>query len=318
MAKNSVTLIVPILNEEKSLPLLFDRLDPALAAIKKNHKGLQFKLLFVDDGSTDASALIVRKAKLKHAKIQMISLTRNFGKESALFAGLNHCKTDAAIPMDVDLQDPPEVIDEMITEWRAGADIVDAKRASRSEDSVFQRVTAAGFYRVFNIFSERAMPENVGDFRLFDREVVAALKQIGDKKRFNKEIFSWVGFKTAQVEFARPARAAGASRHSFWRLWNMALDGIFSASTVPLRFWSYVGFMVALFTFLYLLFVILYTLAFGREVPGYSSTIVAVLFFGGLNLLSVGIMGEYIGRIYAEVRNRPNYLIKDSFGLDDE
>jgi len=318
MAKNSVTLIVPILNEEKSLPLLFDRLDPALAAIKKNHKGLQFKLLFVDDGSTDASALIVRKAELKHAKIQMISLTRNFGKESALFAGLNHCKTDAAIPMDVDLQDPPEVIDEMITEWRAGADIVDAKRASRSEDSVFQRVTAAGFYRVFNIFSERAMPENVGDFRLFDREVVAALKQIGDKKRFNKEIFSWVGFKTAQVEFARPARAAGASRHSFWRLWNMALDGIFSASTVPLRFWSYVGFMVALFTFLYLLFVILYTLAFGREVPGYSSTIVAVLFFGGLNLLSVGIMGEYIGRIYAEVRNRPNYLIKDSFGLDDE
>ena len=220
--------------------------------------------------------------------------------------------------MDVDLQDPPEVIDDMITEWRAGADIVDAKRASRSEDSFFQRFTAAGFYRVFNIFSERAMPENVGDFRLSDRDVVKALQQIGDKKRFNKEIFSWIGFKTAQIEFARPARAAGTSRHSFWRLWNMALDGIFSASTVPLRFWSYIGFLVALFTFLYLIFVILYTIAFGRQVPGYSSTIVAVLFFGGLNLLSVGIMGEYIGRIYAEVRNRPNYLIKSKFGMDED
>jgi len=318
MPKNTVTLIVPLLNEEAALPLFLDRVDHVLSDVRKKHKGTKFFVLFVNDGSTDTSELILRNAKLKNAKLQLINLTRNFGKERALHAGIMHCNTDAAIPMDVDLQDPPELIDQMISEWRKGADKVDAKRISRNQDSWFERTAAGSFYKIFNMASDRPIPSNVGDFRLFDRKVLDAVKMVGDQKRFNKEIFAWVGFKTVEIEFARPERAGGESRQTFWKLWNLALDGIFSSSTVPIRFWSYIGFLIALFTFFYLIFVVLFTVAFGRAVPGYSSTIVSVLFFGGLNLLSVGILGEYIGRIYAEVRNRPSFLISSTLGLDDE
>ncbi len=318
MAKNHITLIVPFLNEEEALPIFIETVDRVLTSLKKKHKGTKFSVLFVNDGSTDLGELIVSKARMKAAQVQLVNLSRNFGKEQALYAGFMHAKGDAVIPMDVDLQDPPEVIEEMITKWRAGADIVDAKRARRDEDTAVKRVTARWFYKIFNIFAERPIAENVGDFRLFDRTVVEAVKRVGDRKRFNKEIFSWIGFKTDQVEFDRPERSTGQPSQSFWKLWNLALDGIFAGSTLPLRMWGYLGFLIALMAFLYMVFVVLFTLVFGRDVPGYSSTITIILFFGGLNLLSVGILGEYIGRIYTEVRDRPTYLVRSTMGLDDD
>ena len=314
-----ITIVVPIYNEEAALPLYFDAMAAEISKIKKQSKtGLSFTLLFVNDGSQDASEFIVRNAKKKEYEVQLVNFSRNFGKEKALFAGMGYAQGDAVIPMDVDLQDTPEIIGKLIERWLAGVQIVNAKRVSRSEDIWWKRATANSFYKVFNLFAEKPIPENVGDFRLLDRQVVDAFNQIGDQKRFNKEIFSWVGFQTEEVEFDRPQRSKGEGKWSFWKLWNFALDGIFSASTLPLRFWSYIGFLISLFAFAYVLFVIVYTFIFGRDVPGYSSTIVMILGFGGLNLLSLGIMGEYIGRIYTEVRNRPSFIVKSTFGMDEE
>lgn len=315
----SITIVVPIYNEEAALPVYFDAMADEIHKIKKQSKTrLSFSLLFVNDGSHDASEFIVCNAKQKEFDVQLVNFSRNFGKEKALFAGISYAKGDAVIPMDVDLQDSPEIIGKLIERWLEGVQIVNAKRVSRTEDAWWKRVTANAFYRVFNLFAEKPIPENVGDFRLLDRQVVDAFNQIGDQKRFNKEIFSWVGFQTEEVEFDRPQRSQGEGKWSFWKLWNFALDGIFSASTLPLRLWSYIGFLISLFAFTYVLFVIVYTFAVGRDVPGYSSTIVMILGFGGLNLLSLGILGEYIGRIYTEVRNRPSFIVRSTVGLDDE
>ena len=315
----SITIVVPILNEEAALPLYFDTMADEISKIKERSKvDLSFTLLFVNDGSMDASEFIIRNAKKEHYDVQLVNFSRNFGKEKALYAGMTYAQGDAVIPMDVDLQDAPEVIEKLIERWLDGVQIVNAKRVSRTEDIWWKRVTANLFYKVFNLFSEKPIPENVGDFRLLDRQVVDAFNQIGDQKRFNKEIFSWVGFQTEEVEFDRPQRSKGEGKWSFWKLWNFALDGIFSASTLPLRFWSYIGFLISLVAFVYVLFVIIYTFIFGRDVPGYSSTIVMILGFGGLNLLSLGIIGEYIGRIYTEVRNRPSFIVQSTFGMDEE
>ena len=314
-----ITIVVPIYNEEAALPLYFDAMAEEISKIKKKSKtDLSFTLLFVNDGSNDASEFIVRNAKQKEYDVQLVNFSRNFGKEKALYAGLTYAQGDAIIPMDVDLQDPPSIIGKMVEIWLTGVMIVNAKRASRAEDTWWKRLTASAFYKVFNLVSERPIPENVGDFRLVDRSVVDAIIQIGDQKRFNKEIFAWVGFKSEEVEFIRPQRSHGEGKWSFWKLWNLALDGIFSASTLPLRLWSYIGFLISLFAFAYVLLVVLYTLVYGRDLPGYSSTIVMILGFGGLNLLSLGILGEYIGRIYTEVRNRPSFIVRSTFGLDDE
>ncbi len=314
-----ITIVVPIFNEEAALPLYFDAMAAEIPKIKKQLKtDLSFTLLFVNDGSHDASEFIVCHAKSDVYDIQLVNLSRNFGKEKALFAGITYAQSDAVIPMDVDLQDAPEVIGLMLERWLAGAMIVNAKRTSRTEDSWWKRFTAGAFYKVFNMFSERPIPENVGDYRLMDRQVVDAVKQIGDQKRFNKEIFAWVGFQSEEVEFDRPQRSQGEGKWSFWKLWNLALDGIFSASTLPLRMWSYIGFLLSLLAFTYVLYVIIYTFALGRDVPGYSSTIVMILAFGGLNLMSLGVLGEYIGRIYTEVRNRPSFIVRSTFGMDEE
>jgi len=314
-----ITIVIPVYNEEVSLPLYLNAMSDVIIGIKKKSKAqLSFTLLFVNDGSSDGSELIIRNAKRDNYKVQLVNLSRNFGKEKALFAGMSYTRGDAVIPMDVDLQDPPEVIVKMIEHWLAGAMIVNAKRASRSEDTWWKRGTAEWFYKVFNAFSERPIPENVGDFRLLDRQVVDAVIQVDDQKRFNKEIFAWVGFESVEVEFDRPERREGQGKWSFWKLWNLALDGIFSASTLPIRLWGYLGFLCSLFAFAYVLFVMVYSLVFGRDVPGYSSTIIMILFFGGLNLLSLGILGEYIGRIYTEVRDRPSFIVRSTFGMDED
>ncbi len=314
----SVTIVVPLYNEEAALPVFIDAMDAELKKIIEHSKqGLKFSILFVNDGSTDATEFLARQARPENFTVQLINLTRNFGKENALYAGLTHAKGDAVVPMDVDLQDPPKVLAQMIECWLSGAKIVNARRVSRNEDTFLKRISAIGFYKLFNLVSERSIPENVGDFRLMDRDVVDAVLQIKEKKRFNKEIFAWVGFTSEDVTFNRPERSAGIGKWSTWKLWNLALDGIFSASTVPLRVWSYIGFFFAVLSLCYGLIILLYTFVVGREVPGYSSTVLLILFFGGLNLVSLGVLGEYIGRIYLEVRDRPAFIIHSTYALDD-
>jgi glycosyltransferase involved in cell wall biosynthesis len=219
--------------------------------------------------------------------------------------------------MDADLQDPPELIARLIEEWQRGAEVVLARRIDRSADSFLKRKTAQLFYRIHNRLSSVQLPENVGDFRLVDRVAVEALKALPERQRFMKGLFAWIGFKTAAVDYARGVRASGSSKFSGWRLWNFALEGITSFSTAPLRIWTYVGAFGALLTFAYALFIILRTLLLGIDVPGYASLLVAVLFIGSLQLLSVGLLGEYIGRVYLETKQRPVYVVRRRFGRDD-
>lgn len=307
-ARRLVSLVVPVLNEQDAIDAFFERVGAVLAPLASE---ILFEYVLVDDGSTDATVPAIRRWMAKGVPIRLVVLSRNFGKEAALAAGLKHALGTAAIPMDVDLQDPPEAVPEMIAKWRAGAMVVNARRVDRSEDSRAKRLSSAAYYRVFNLLAEYPIPENVGDFRLIDRQVIDILNRFTERSRFNKDLFNWVGFDTAEVALERPARAAGRSKWSFWKLWKFGLDGIFAASTLPLRIWSYIGAAVAALGFLYALYIFVTTLAFGAETPGYASTAILILFFGGLNMLSVGILGEYIGRIYREVQDRPLFLVRD-------
>lgn len=242
--------------------------------------------------------------------IGLINLSRNFGKEAALMAGLAHARGDAVIPLDVDLQDPPEVICPMIRKWRAGDKLVNARRIRRDSDNFFKAASARAFYRVFNLLAESPIPRGVGDFRLLDREVVTAICQLGERSRCNKALFSWVGFEPVEITYERPARAAGTTQWSYWKLWKLALDGIFSSSTVPLRIWTYIGMGMAVLSALYSIFLLTRTLILGIDLPGYASTAILILVFGGMNMFALGIIGEYVGRIYTEVRQRPLYIIR--------
>ncbi len=315
VARPRVTLLVPVKDEEDGIIPFLDAIDAvfARAAMEVDHE-----VLFVNDGSTDATELVIRKAVAERSGVGLVSLSRNFGKDAALAAGLAHARGDAVIPMDVDLQDCPEILPEMIAKWRAGAQVVLARRENRDEDDWLKRATAGAFYKIFNRLAESAIPENVGDYRLLDRQVVDILNGMGERIRFYKAMFSWVGFKTDEVTFKRRPRRTGQTKWSLWKLWNFALDGIFSSSTVPLRVWSYLGALIALAAFAYAAFVLVSTLITGVDVPGYASTIILILFFGGVNLLSVGVLGEYVGRIYAEVRGRPVYIVASTVGLDAE
>ena len=303
----TVTLIVPVYNEEDSIPVFLNTVRPVLDDIEP---GVRIEILFVNDGSRDGTERLILSAAKQRDDISLINLSRNFGKEAALFAGMRHAKGSAVIPLDVDLQDPPAVISEMIARWRAGAKVVNARRACRDEDSWLKSLTANAFYRVFNALAEQPIPRDVGDFRLFDREVVQAICQLGERSRFNKALFSWVGFEAEEVTFDRPARAAGKTRWSYWKLWKLALDGIFASTTVPLRIWTYIGMVMALASLAYSAAIVGRTLLFGTDVPGYASTLILILVFGGLNMFALGIIGEYVGRIYTEVRQRPVYIIR--------
>jgi glycosyltransferase involved in cell wall biosynthesis len=216
--------------------------------------------------------------------------------------------------MDADLQDPPELIARLVEEWQRGAEVVLARRTDRSADSFLKRKTAELFYRIHNRLSSVKIPENVGDYRLLDRAAVDALKSLPERQRFMKGLFAWIGFRTASVDYTRGVRASGAGKFSGWRLWNFALEGITSFSTVPLRIWTYIGALGALLTFLYALFIVLRVLILGIDVPGYASLLVAILFLGSLQLLSVGLLGEYIGRVYLETKQRPVYVVRREFG----
>ena len=301
-----ISIVVPFYDEEAAIAGFEAELGAALAALPD----CDFEVVCVDDGSRDATLERLQAVAARDPRYVVVALSRNFGKEAALTAGIDHASGDAVVPMDADLQDPPELLARLIAEWRAGAEVVVAKRVDRSTDRYLKRTVAALFYRIHNRLSDIKLPENVGDFRLMDRTVVDALRRLPERQRFMKGLFAWVGFKTRSVEYRRPARAAGQSRFTGLRLWNFALDGITSFSTLPLRIWSYIGLIGALVSFSYGAYILLRTLVFGVDVPGYASLLAATLFVGSVQLLSIGILGEYIGRIYIESKQRPTYIVR--------
>jgi len=302
-----ISLVIPCYNEEKSLESLLSALQEGIRDIT----GCDFEIVFVNDGSTDGTLAQLHSMAARHAGLVIVDLSRNFGKEAALTAGLDTARGDAVIPMDADLQDPPELIAKLIAEWRSGYEVVLARREDRSQDSMAKRLSSRWFYRVHNLVSEVDLPEDVGDFRLMDRVVVEALKLLPENRRFMKGIFAWVGFRTTVVSYARAQRQTGSSRFNAWRLWNLALEGITSFSISPLRIWTYVGVMVALIALGWGAWIVVRTLVHGIDVPGYASVFVAVLFLGGLQLIGIGVIGEYLGRNYLESKRRPAYIIRN-------
>ena len=310
-----LTIIVPVKDEEEAVAPFVERVSDVLKGIPDLARG-QYEILFVDDGSDDATLEAIRQAHAGDRHVRAVSFSRNFGKEAALTAGLEHARGQAVVPMDVDLQDPPEVLPQMIEKWRGGFEIVYGVRSDRASDSLPKRLTADLYYRAHNWLSNDKIPEHAGDFRLLDRKVVDAILRMPERNRFMKGMFAWAGFRQTSVPYSRPARASGNSKFNYWKLWTFALDGITSSSTVPLRVWSYLGGLVALFALAYAIFIAVRTLAFGNDVPGYASLMVSVLFLGGLQLLSLGVLGEYVGRILTETKQRPLYVIRDTVGVD--
>lgn len=300
-----ISLVVPVFNEEATIPIFYKAV--------REFEGLQqheVEIVFINDGSKDATESIINELAVADPLVVSLSFTRNFGKEPALFAGLDHATGEAIIPIDVDLQDPIEVIPHLIEKWQAGADMVLAKRSDRSTDSRLKRKSAEWFYKLHNKISNPQIEENVGDFRLMSREVVENIKLMPERNLFMKGILSWVGGKTDVVEYVRAERAAGKSKFNGWKLWNLALEGITSFSTFPLRMWTYIGLFVAGCSFFYGAYMIVDTLCFGNPVKGYTSIMVSMLFLGGVQLIGIGVLGEYIGRIYIETKNRPRYITK--------
>lgn len=308
-----ISIVAPFHNEAGGV----DGFHEALSSALQDVPGYQFEIICVDDGSSDGTLAELVRLVERDPRVRVLELSRNFGKEAALTAGIDASRGDAVISMDADLQDPPELIARLVAAWTGGADVVLARRTDRSSDSFLKRTTAELFYRIHNRLSSVKIPENVGDFRLLDRAAVDALKALPERQRFMKGLFAWIGFRTAMVDYARRGRATGTSKFSGWRLWNFALEGITSFSTVPLRIWTYIGALGALLTFLYALFILARTLILGVDVPGYASLLVAILFLGSLQLLSVGLLGEYIGRVYLETKQRPVYLVRREFGTRD-
>lgn len=315
MSRPVLSLIVPVHNEEEAIDTFVSRVTEVLAAVDDPVSG-DFEILFVDDGSTDSTLDRIRLARASNPHVRAISFSRNFGKEAALSAGLDHARGSAVVPMDVDLQDPPEVLPEMIKRWREGFDVVCGIRQDRETDSLPKRLTADLYYRAHNWLSEDKIPEHAGDFRLLDRKVVEVVRALPERNRFMKGLFAWAGFRQAYVPYRRAARNIGQTKFNYWRLWRFAIDGITSASTVPLRMWSYLGVIVALLAISFAVILVFRTLVWGTEVPGYASLMVAVLFFGGLQLLSLGILGEYVGRVLIESKQRPLYVVREVIGED--
>lgn len=307
-----LSLVVPIHNESVGLDEFFARVRPVL-----DHLGCASEIICVDDGSSDDSLerLLLMRERVPNLKV--LSLSRNFGKDVALSAGLEHVSGAAVVPIDADLQDPPELIEQMVAKWREGFDVVYATRVRREGESFLRRVSARYFYRLFDRITDIPIPPDTGDFRLLDRRVVDILVRLPERTRFMKGLFAWVGFRQTALTYNRPERHAGRTRWTYWRLWNFALDAITSFSSVPLKVWSYMGVAVSIFAFLYALFLAGLTIIRGVVVPGYASIMVAVLFLGGVQLITLGIIGEYLARMYNEVKGRPLYLVRGRWGFDD-
>jgi polyisoprenyl-phosphate glycosyltransferase len=300
-----LSLVVPVFNEEESIGLFLTTVEPFL-----ERAGLRFEIVFVNDGSHDDTLSRLLDRSRQDPRIRVVNLSRNFGKEAALTAGIDHARGDILIPMDIDLQDPPELFGPFIERWREGYDIVYGVRTTRAWDTASKRLSARGFYWAFNSMSPVPIPSNVGDFRLVDRRAVEVLRQLPERNRFMKGLFAWVGFNAVGVPYERPPRAAGSSKFNLWRLWNFALDGVVSFSTVPLRASFYGGLVIAAIAVLYALFIIGRVLILGIDTPGYASLLIAVLSMGAIQLVSIGIIGEYLGRLFLEVKGRPIYVVE--------
>ncbi|CAI1800515.1 Bactoprenol glucosyl transferase homolog from prophage CPS-53 [Serratia quinivorans] len=300
-----VSLVVPVFNEEETIPVFYKSVREY-----KPISDYDIEIIFINDGSSDKTESIISSLSLADSNVKSINFTRNFGKEPALFAGLESSTGDVIIPIDVDLQDPIDVIPRLIQRWENGAEVVLAKRIDRKCDGRMKRKSAEWFYKVHNKISEPVIEENVGDFRLMSREVVDNIKLLPERNLFMKGILSWVGGKVDVVEYNRAERIAGTSKFNGWKLWNLAIEGITSFSTFPLRIWAYLGFFVATLSFLYGTWMILDKIIWGNPVAGYPSIIVSILFLGGVQLIGIGVLGEYIGRIYIETKCRPRYIVK--------
>jgi glycosyltransferase involved in cell wall biosynthesis len=302
--KPLISIVAPFLNEEQAVYGFFQEITPVLKDIDA-----EWEIICVDDGSQDNTLEYLLAAARTNPFIKVLALSRNFGKEAALTAGIESASGDVVVLIDADLQDPPGLIADMLTKWREGYDVVYGVRQSRDEDSLTKRVTAGGFYRIFNSLTSVPVPANTGDFRLMDRRVADRLRELPERTRFMKGLFAWLGYKSAAVYYDRPAREEGQSTWSYWKLWNFALDGLTSFSTMPLRVWTYIGLIVSLLSFGYASFLIFRTLIAGVDLPGYASLMVVILFLGGIQLISLGVLGEYLGRVFIEVKRRPIYLI---------
>lgn len=299
-------------NEEDAIDAFFGRLLPILDSVAD-----AYEVVCVNDGSRDATLEHLLMLRQQNPRIRIADLSRNFGKEAALTCGLELSTGEVVIPMDADLQHPPELIPEMIRLWREGYEVVLAKRQNREEEHWFRKKTAQWFYGLHNRISEIDIPADVGDFRLMDRKVVDALKLLPERRRFMKGLFAWAGFRQTTVPFVCEPRVAGTSKFSGWKLWNFALEGLTSFSTVPLRIWTYIGMTISMLTFLYAIWLVVRAIFFERDVPGYASLITSILFLGGLQLAGLGILGEYIGRIYGEVKQRPIYIVRELYNPSD-
>lgn len=302
-----VSILVPCYNEELSLPLLY----PELKKLMDLQVQYEWEVLFVNDGSKDNTMNIIKALRLADKRINYVNLSRNFGKENAMLAGFDYVTGDCMVIMDADLQDPPSLVPQMLDYWEQGYQDVYAKRANRGQESWLRKKLSLLFYRILDNSTRFDVLQNVGDFRLLDRQCINALKQLRESERYTKGMFCWIGYRKKEVIFDRGDRAAGQSNWNFWSLFNLAIEGITSFTTTPLRFATITGFVIALFTFIYALYFLTKTLLIGDPVPGFTTLIVVVLFLGGIQLIAIGVLGEYIGRIFNESKNRPTYLANE-------
>ncbi|MDR1194884.1 MAG: glycosyltransferase family 2 protein [Endomicrobium sp.] len=311
MDSEDLSIIAPMYNEQEVIEVFFSEIFKVLNKLKE----YSFEIICVNDGSTDDTLRILKEFAQKDKRIKIISFSRNFGKEKAMYAALEACCGKAAVIIDVDLQDPAELIVEFINKWKEGYDNVYGVRSDRQTDTFLKRVTANYFYDLVNKISDSPIHKNTGDFRLIDRKIIDGIKQIHDKKLFMKYIFNWPGYKSVGIEYVRQKRAAGKTKFNYWKLWNFALDGISSSSTLPLRIWTYLGMVIAFISFVYGGYIVFRTVIHGVDVPGYASTFIAVLFFGGVQLICLGVIGEYLGRLLEETRNRPLYIVGEKINF---
>ncbi|MEO0397123.1 MAG: glycosyltransferase family 2 protein [Cyanobacteria bacterium P01_A01_bin.137] len=304
-----LSVVVPLYCEASNIDTLFQRLESVLGQLE-----MSYEIVCVDDGSKDRTLEGLIAHHYRNPRIKVVALSRNFGKETALTAGINYTRGQAVVPIDADLQDPPELISELVARWREGYDVVYAKRRTREGETWFKKFTANSFYRTIGRMSQVPIPQDTGDFRLLDRQVVEALKQLPERNRFMKGLFAWVGYKQTYITYDRAARYSGDTKWNYWKLWNFAVDGITSFSMVPLKVWSYVGMGISSVSLLYATYLVLRTIVQGVDLPGYASLMVAVLFMGGIQLISLGVIGEYLGRVYEEVKGRPLYFVREFYG----
>lgn len=301
-----ISVVVPAYNEEEVLPELHRRLQAVLSQLTTN-----YEIVYVNDGSRDRTLEIMRELKEADSHVGYVNLSRNFGKEIAMTAGLDLARGDAVVVIDADLQDPPELIPKLLEGWNAGFDVVYARRVSRAGETWLKKATARAFYRIIQRIGPVSIPEDVGDFRLMSRRAVDALKQIRERHRFMKGLFAWIGFPQKAIDYQRDARFAGVTKWNYWKLWNFAIEGITSFSIAPLKISTYAGLLVAALAFIYAMWVIYKTLIFGDPVQGYPSLMVVVLFLGGVQLVGIGLLGEYLGRMFVETKYRPLYLLDE-------